>query len=120
MTTTASTTAQMIHLSESNRGFSRWIKNSMDRVYVNAIEDWYGLSVNYYNTGNVCAAALDGSRISNSEARRVLGRISETKIYYDLVAGAWAYRGDADIARTVINRIDAWIADGCPAQKQAA
>lgn len=40
------------------------------RHYLRDAERAMGLDVNYYKTGNVSSAALDGERISNGEARR--------------------------------------------------
>lgn len=59
-------------------GFSRWTKGTMDRMYINA--DKLGLEYTTYNTGNISSAKLDGEKISNSKAYRLLG----AKTYLDL------------------------------------
>lgn len=54
--------------------YGRWQKGSMDRIYINNARDIYmkaiGLELDYYNTGNLARATLNGERISNAEGRR--------------------------------------------------
>ena len=66
--------------------FSRWTKTGYDgkkydRIYFNA-ED-LGMKVEYYNSGNVSGASIDGEKVSNSEAKRILG----SKAFLDLTTG---------------------------------
>lgn len=68
---------------ELSEKYSRWTKEGWngkkyDRIYFNA-ED-LGLKVRKYGTGNVAEAYVDGEKISNCEARRILN----AKAYYDL------------------------------------
>ena len=68
------------------RGFNRWQKGTMDRLYINAKD--LGLVCEYYNTGNIRNAYFNGERISNSEARRMTGSktfidVATEKIYSD-------------------------------------
>lgn len=53
------------------KGFSRWTKGNKDRLYFNVEKSEY-LDVDYYKTGNVRSAYLDGERISNAEAYRLM------------------------------------------------
>lgn len=62
-------------------GFKRWIKGSMDRLYINVTR--LGLEVDYYKTGNVSSATWQGESISNADARRLLG----SKVYVDVNTG---------------------------------
>lgn len=62
-----------------DKGFKRWQKNGMDRMYINA--DALGLSVWRYKSGNVQYAEFDGEQVSNSRARAMLC----AKTYIDLV-----------------------------------
>lgn len=62
---------------------SEWQKNDKHRIYFNDLEAWMGLDCSYYNSGNISGATLDGERISNSEARRIKGRICCSKIFWD-------------------------------------
>ena len=63
------------------KGFKRWTKNGMDRLYVNAKA--LGLKCEYYNTGSVRNAWFRGDSVSNSEARRMMG----SKTYIDIETG---------------------------------
>ena len=50
------------------KGFKRWTKGNLDRLYINAAQ--LGLVCSYYNTGNICSAEFNGEHISNCQARR--------------------------------------------------
>lgn len=60
------------------KGFKRWQKGNMDRLYVNA--PVLGLQCEYYKTGNIYRATFQGSLISNCEAYR----IKSAKTYIDV------------------------------------
>jgi hypothetical protein len=62
---------------------SEWVKADKHRIYFNDLTVWYGLECSYYNTGNVSSATLDGEHVSNCEARRILGRLGGSKVWYD-------------------------------------
>lgn len=70
-------TENMIKALES-KGFHRWTKGDYDRLYANA-ED-FGLFTESYNSGNIRYAELNGVKISNAAA----GRILSAKIYIDI------------------------------------
>lgn len=85
-------TENMIKALES-KGFKRWIKGDYDRMYANA-ED-FGLYTETYNSGNIKYAELNGAKISNAAA----GRIIAAKIYIDVKTGELFVSratGDAD------------------------
>lgn len=63
------------------KGFKRWQKNGMDRMYING--GALGLVCWYYKSGNIQAAELDGEKISNSKARV----LKNAKTYIDLKRG---------------------------------
>ena len=72
---------KMIEKLES-KGFNRWTKGNMDRLYINA--QAMGLTVRYHKTGTVAEAYWNGERISNGEARRMMS----AKTYIDLKDGS--------------------------------
>ena len=63
------------------KGFKRWTKGNMDRLYINAAQ--LGLDCDYYKTGNISGAEFQGERISNCEARRM----KAAKTYIDINTG---------------------------------
>ncbi len=63
------------------KGFSRWTKGNLDRLYINAAQ--LGLVCSYYKTGNVSSAYFNGVSISNAEARRMKG----SKTFIDIKSG---------------------------------
>ena len=89
-------------------GFSRWTKNGMDRLYINASK--LGLTCCYYNTGNISSAEFNGRSISNSEARRM----KAAKTYIDLVKNQ-IVSDNSDLATAVadILGIDDYRGDSC-------
>lgn len=69
-------------------GLTHWTKNGNDRIYVNYayhFEDIFGLKLEFYKTGNIKSAYLNGEKISNSEAKKYF----YSRPYYDCKAGKW-------------------------------
>lgn len=64
------------------KGFNRWTKGDMDRLYF-SLEKSGALELDYYKSGNLRAADLEGERISNAEACRLLA----VKCFIDLKSG---------------------------------
>lgn len=62
-------------------GGRRWQKNGMDRVYINDWEQFAGLEVTRYGTGNISGASIGGRSIANGRANHVLNSVS--KVYFD-------------------------------------
>ena len=97
-------TENMIKALES-KGFHRWTKGDYDRLYANA-ED-FGLYTESYNSGNIRYAELNGVKISNAAA----GRILAAKIYIDVKTGELVVSratGDAD---DIVEAVKAAIAE---------
>lgn len=63
------------------KGFNRWTKGNMDRMYINASQ--LGLACSYHSTGSIKNATFCGDSISNCEARR----LKADKCYVDLKTG---------------------------------
>lgn len=64
------------------KGFSRWTKGDMDRLYFNIQRSGH-MEVDHYRTGNISFAAIDGEEISHRFAREILN----TKCFIDLKNG---------------------------------
>ena len=72
--------SEMLNIEElENKGFNRWTKGDMDRLYFNIEKSEY-FEVEYYKSGNVSSAYLEGERISNAEAYRLMS----VKCFIDL------------------------------------
>lgn len=61
------------------KGFSRWSKGNMDRLYFNIQKSGH-MDVDYYKTGNISYASVDGEEISH----RFAGQILSVKCFIDL------------------------------------
>lgn len=61
------------------KGFSRWTRGDMDRLYFN-IQNSGHMEVDHYKTGNISFAAIDGEEISH----RFAGQILSVKCFIDL------------------------------------
>lgn len=66
-------------------GGNRWQKAGMDRVYINDWQEFAGLEITRYKTGNISSASYQGYGISNSQAYKLLGSIS--KVWFDAADG---------------------------------
>lgn len=64
-----------------SKGFNRWTKGNMDRLYINAT--MLGLELDYYKTGNISSAYWKGERISNRQG----GNYKYAKTYIDIATG---------------------------------
>lgn len=73
-------------------GGSEWQKGDYHRIYFNNLAEIYGLTCSFYNTGNVSSASLDGEKISNSGARRILSALGDAKLWYDVNSGRFGYK----------------------------
>lgn len=76
------------------KGFRRWTKGSMDRLYINA--ETLGLEVSSYKTGNVFSAYYRGEKISNKRGSEMVS----AKTYIDIETGElhatnWTLEQDA-------------------------
>jgi hypothetical protein len=67
----------------SEIGGNEWEKAGKHRVYFNNMYELWGLEVDFYKTGNVRFASIDGAEISNSQARREMAKLDYGKIYFD-------------------------------------
>lgn len=64
-----------------SKGFNRWTKGNMDRLYINTTK--LGAEIDYYKSGNVCDAFWQGERVSNADGRRLLA----SKVFVDVKTG---------------------------------
>jgi len=87
------------------KGFKRWTKGSMDRLYLNA--QACGLEVTYYNTGNVKSARFDGEYISNGAGRRMLNQKTYIDLSNDSVHSTYWDDTFAEIAQALMNEAKA-------------
>lgn len=86
-------------------GGKLWEKAGMSRVYFDAAE-WMGIKINRYNTGNIASAYVNGEKISNSEARRMISSVE--KVWFDNEDGKFYSRAtNRALAAEVIEKIKA-------------
>ena len=76
MTLTESKIAELI-----SKGFSRWTKGNLDRLYINATQ--LGLVCSYYKTGNIRSAEFNGASISNYRGYK----LKAAKTFIDIKTG---------------------------------
>ena len=62
-------------------GLTHWIKGDMDRIYIDDkdLKAVFGLKIEYYKTGNIKSAILNGDKLSNNKAYGLL----RNRIYFD-------------------------------------
>ena len=80
-----------------------WEKANRKRAYISdeGIKKALNLEVAYYKTGNISSAKMDGEKISNSEAFRILLRFSDA--YYDMINDKWSFDESSEYADRIIN-----------------
>ena len=88
---------------------SEWQKGNYHRIYFNDLGSRLGIETNRYNTGNISSATQDGERISNSQAKRVLGRCVYSKFWYDVPTDTYYSKGEltADDCKRIKASIEA-------------
>jgi hypothetical protein len=74
-------------------GGKLWENAPHRRVYFNDLHAYLGLNVTRYNTGNISYAELDGEKISNGQARKMILGLSEAKVYYCLTSNKFQAKG---------------------------
>lgn len=83
------------------KGFNRWTKGKYDRMYFN-IDRGGGLEIEYYKSGNISYAELDGEKISNSQAYRILA----VTAYVDVATGEphvyGGYQDEQEIVKDIM------------------
>ena len=58
------------------------------RVYFNSLIDLAdGVEINFYGTGNVSGASIDGVGISNTKGRAIVSELSYGKVWFDIETG---------------------------------
>lgn len=84
-------------------GGKLWEKEGRRRVYFNGLPELCGLEVHRYNTGSISSAYLDGEKLSNTKAARLVGRLEHCKLWFDLNSNEWRHQGleEAEFARCV-------------------
>jgi hypothetical protein len=96
---------------------NEWQKGDKHRIYFNSLGMFYGIETERYNSGNICGATLNGERISNGEAKRLLGRLMDCKVYYDMVAGQFMMQTPQgstthkEMCQIIINNIRSFITE---------
>jgi hypothetical protein len=85
---------------------SEWKKSGMHRIYFNDLYQWFGLVLDHYKSGNISDATLNGEQVSNSQARKIQGRLCSGRVWYDVSTGK--YHGQdlgADDFAAIVNNI---------------
>ena len=89
-------------------GGNEW-KKGYYVIYFNSqsLREFYGLELDHYKTGSISHATLDGERISNSQARRELRKLSgQVKFWYDIPTQSFQAKGmDQAVFDKIVARI---------------
>ena len=90
-------------------GGTEWQKGNAHRVYFNDLDRWYGLRVEYYESGNIRSATLSGDAISNAQARAIISNLRWSKVWFNVTDGRFYHSGDMGDGRaaTIITTMKA-------------
>jgi hypothetical protein len=77
-------------------GGKEWQKGDKHRIYFNTREtsEAIGLKVDFYKTGNVSSATINGDHISNSRARGILFDLQNGGFHYDFLDSKFHWRSE--------------------------
>ena len=80
-----------------------WEKGEKKRAYLNnkAVATAIGMTYRAYKSGSVAEAYIDGEKISNNKAFKILLRFSDQ--YYDMVNDKWSFNENAEYADRIMN-----------------
>ena len=62
---------------------NKWEKDGLCRIYFNDLHSLYGLRLDYYKSGNIAGAWLNGEHISNNRADKLVERLRRGKFWWD-------------------------------------
>ena len=84
-----------------------WQKGGHHRVYFDNGSYFYGVRTERYGSGNISSATLDGKKISNSEAKRILSKFAYSKLWFDLNDQKFRTSGElsSEMFKKTISRI---------------
>ena len=81
---------------------NEWSVTGKRRIYFNNLTRFINLKVNTFKSHNVSSATLDGRKISNSSATKILRILSGVKCWYDFSDGKLHWRGSDEWRDEVI------------------
>ncbi|MBX9936074.1 MAG: hypothetical protein K2Y10_05730 [Burkholderiaceae bacterium] len=85
-------------------GGKAWVAGDKNRIYFNNLAELLGLECEFYKTGNVSCALLDGKVISNSKGSNLFRQCRQGKVWFE--AGEFHSTGmHEDNAAAIISAI---------------
>lgn len=87
-------------------GGKEWMSGEKHRIYFNNKIDFLNLEINRYGTGSVSSARMDGEKISNRSACRILDSLSQLSIYWDVNENCMRHYGSDALAEKIIENIN--------------
>lgn len=87
---TTETATRTINVNALRNLGSEWMQGGKHRIYFNNLQElagYGGLVTDHYNTGTIASATLDGRKISNSQAGRIIDHYRNAKLWYDVPTG---------------------------------
>lgn len=80
-----------------------WERENHKRAYLNddAVAKAIGMTFRKYKSGSIAEATLDGEKISNNKAWKILYNFSNS--YYDMINDKWSFNPKAEYADRIID-----------------
>ncbi len=60
-----------------------WVAGDKNRIYFNSLAELLGLKCDFYKTGNVSSATLNGASISNSKGSNLFWQCKQGKVWFE-------------------------------------
>jgi len=83
-----------------------WINGNNHRIYFNDLAKLLGLVVEKYNTGSISYAELNGQKISNSSASKMISNLYYAKVWFDFTTEKFESKNiSSDDFNTIVEKI---------------
>lgn len=85
---------------------NEWRAGDKHRIYINNLDELYGLKVQRYKTGNISGASLDGEPLSNTKAQKLMTQLDGVfgKLWYDVNSQRFMYQNiSTSVAESIID-----------------
>ncbi len=75
-------------------GGKEWQRGDYHRVYFNTdiMAQGIDLKLDFYKTGNISYAELKGEKISNNQAKKLINKMRNTKVWFDVADGEFSIK----------------------------
>lgn len=91
-----------------------WENGGKRRIYFSNLLQLLGYQLDFYGSGNIQSATLDGIQVSNSSAKKISDKLWQAKFFYDLNDGKFHLQTASSIGREeILAKLERIIIEKC-------